>query len=71
MKIDISKAELVAMINGGSPPNYQQIKEKPIERLGTYSGSFNTWAWNRPALSNLSESELLELREILKTSWAK
>lgn len=68
MKLDISKGELVHLISSCYAPDYSQMEDDLIKSLGEFNGSHSYWAWNKKALLELTESELLKLRELFKAS---
>lgn len=63
MKVELNKKSLVCLVVG-SPVSYELIQPLQSKNLGTFSGSYDRWDWNRSALEKLTDEKLLELHNL-------
>lgn len=68
MLIDLTKEDLVNLVNGCSP-NYSVFENDEVKINGSYNGSYDTWSWNKGSLRDLEEEELLSLYRLCVDSW--
>ena len=68
MNVDLNKEDLISLVMGTSP-NYDLMQKPDIQKLGSYSGSYDRWSWNS-SLNELTESQLYKLYLRCKRSWS-
>jgi|GEM_PF-935902 len=69
MKVDLDKKGLVALVMG-STPNYSVMEHALVAMTGRYIGGFHDkWVWDRSALEQFTEKNLLKLYNTCKDSW--
>lgn len=65
MKIELSKEDLINMVNGVSP-SYDLFEDKRVKGYGDYNGSYGTWSWRNHELRKLSLTQLFHLYELCR-----
>lgn len=69
MRIEVDKADLIAMVKG-CDPHYDIMQDEDVQRAGYWSGGMSdSWHWRTSQLTELTPKELYELYVKCKNSW--
>ena len=68
MLVDLEKEDLINLVKGVSP-YFTAMNEPYIKGMGNYDDYRSSWKWDKTALEQLDESDLLLIYYICKNSW--
>lgn len=69
--VNLEKEDLVNLVIG-IQPYYTDMEIPIIKRCGYWCGGFvDQWEWNKDALKNLSEDDLMWIYTAIKKGWER
>ncbi len=69
MIIKVDKEDLINLVRGTSPNNYDLFEHETVKKCGRFNGSQGSWHWNNTELKELTKIQLYDLYRMCKSSF--